>query len=230
MKIKLMLATAATVMAGTAMAQSAFEGFYAQVGIGLNEAMPKADNVSLTVNNGPFAGQYARNTSYSNTAAFTGAVTLGYNYAINKDFLLGLGVDYSPVAGKTGNATTVGAAGVKTYYTYKTLNHFNVFLSPAYAVDKDKLIYGKVGYSQSETQVDFESLDSPNHTSSGYVLGLGYKQIIKGGFYGFAEGNYFVYNPSTYSVSSTSAGVSFTSSQNISSTSYNLLVGVGYKF
>jgi hypothetical protein len=230
MKIKLMLAVAATVMAGSVMAQSAFEGFYAQVGIGLNDTTIKPGSADLTVNNGPFAGRYARNTTYQDDYAFTGSVSLGYYFAVNNDFLLGIGADYSPVASKTGNATTVGAAGVKTYSTYKTLNHFNVFLSPAYAVEKDKLIYGKVGYSQTETQIDFPSLESPNHTAGGYVLGLGYKQIIKGGFYGFAEGNYFVYNPSTYSVSSSNAGVSYTSSQNISSTGYNLLVGVGYKF
>ena len=225
MKIKLLVTAAATVMASTAMAQSAFEGAYGQIGIGYETISP---SLSTSVSAGGVG--IPAGISTSNANSFAGTVTVGYNFAINKDFLLGLGVDYSPVAGKTGNAVTVGAAGVKTYSTYKTLNHFNVFLSPAYAVDKDKLIYGKVGYSQSETQVDFESLDSPNHTSSGYVLGLGYKQIIKGGFYGFAEGNYFVYNPSTYSVSSSNAGVSFTSSQNISSTGYNLLVGVGYKF
>lgn len=157
-------------------------------------------------------------------------MSLGYYFAVNKDFLLGIGADWSPVDSKTGDAITVGAAGNKTYSTYKTLNRINVFLSPAYAVDKDKLIYGKVGFSQTESMIDFPSLESPNHTASGYVLGLGYKQIIKGGFYGFAEGNYFVYNTATYSLSSSNAGVSFTSSQIISSTGYNLLVGVGYKF
>jgi hypothetical protein len=97
-------------------------------------------------------------------------------------------------------------------------------------VDTDKLIYGKVGYSQSESDVDFGAAESPNHTAKGYVLGLGYKQIIKGGFYGFAEGNYFMYKSTPYNTSGTTAGVSYTSTQNIKSSGYDLLVGIGYKF
>jgi outer membrane immunogenic protein len=62
------------------------------------------------------------------------------------------------------------------------------------------------------------------------VLGLGYKQIIKGGWYGFAEGNYFIYTPTTYNMSGIGPLGAYTATQKISFNGYNLLAGVGYKF
>ena len=222
---------AATVFSSPAMAQSAFKGFYTQLGIGFNDVLPSADNVALTLNSGPYAGRYDRKTSYDNAIEFTGTITAGYMAAISDKFLLGVGFDYMPIAGKNQNAVTVGAAGVKTFSTYKTLNHINIFLSPAYAVDKDKLIYAKVGYSQSESNVDFGIEGSPNHNTGGYVFGLGYKQIITGGWYAFAEGNYFMYSSTAYNTSGVNQfGDSYESTQDIKSNGYNVLVGVGYKF
>ena len=230
MKNKLFVVVATLTMSSTAIAQSAFEGFYTQVGIGYTDTLPTADNVSLTVNNGPYKGTYARSSTYENTGEFTGQITAGYMFALSDKFLLGLGVDYAPVVGSPNNVVTVGSAGIKSYSTYKVTSHLNVFLSPAYAVDKDKLIYGKVGYSQSQSNVSFANNESPDHTAQGYVLGLGYKQIISGGWYGFAEANYFMYNSKSYNSSGVDNGASYSSSQSLKSSGYEVLVGVGYRF
>jgi len=222
---------AATASPNSAMEQSAFKGFYAQLGIGFNDVLPSADNVSLTLNSGPFAGRYDRKTSYNNIIEFTGTITAGYMTAISEKFLLGVGIEYMPIAGETQNAVTVGSAGVKTYSTYTTLNHLNFFLSPAYALDKNKIVYAKAGYSQSESDVDFGIDGSPNHSTGGYVLGLGYKQIITGGLYAFAEVNYFMYSSTEYKTSGVNQfGDSFVSTQDIKSNGYNLLAGFGYTF
>ena len=55
---------------------------------------------------------------------------------------------------------------------------------------------------------------------SGYSLGLGYKQIIEGGLYGFAEANYASYGSKTL----------IDTNGNLKPTTMNFLVGVGYKF
>jgi hypothetical protein len=230
MKNKLLVGIATLAMSGVAMAQSAFEGFYTQVGIGYTDTLPTADNVSLTVNNGPYKGTYARTSTYENTGERTGQLTAGYMYSLSDKFLVGPGVDYAPVVGNPNNVVTVGSAGIKSYSSYKVTRHFNVFLSPAYAVDKNKLIYGKVGLSQSRSDVDFAANESPKHTANGYVLGLGYKQIIKGGWFGFAEANYFIYKPTTYTSSGVDNGASYTSSQTLKSDGYEVIVGIGYKF
>ena len=62
----------------------------------------------------------------------------------------------------------------------------------------------------------------PAYNLAGYSLGLGYKQIISGGLYGFAEGNYLSYpNKSITDAVGT---------YNVNANSMSFLVGVGYKF
>ncbi|QWD89244.1 hypothetical protein GQ367_01850 [Polynucleobacter sp. MWH-CaK5] len=66
---------------------------------------------------------------------------------------------------------------------------------------------------------------------SGYILGLGYKQIITGGLYGFAEGNYMSYGKKSFSSSATLPdGRPLNLTLNPDANAYTLLVGVGYKF
>jgi hypothetical protein len=62
-------------------------------------------------------------------------------------------------------------------------------------------------------------------------LGLGYKQMISGGFYGFAEANYMSYNKVNLGTSWTeTTGVRVTNNTNTGASAYNFLVGVGYRF
>jgi hypothetical protein len=66
-------------------------------------------------------------------------------------------------------------------------------------------------------------------------LGLGYKQIISGGWYGFGEVNYASYGNKTVSTSYNSTVVNVgsvptTATSTISANTMNVLLGVGYKF
>jgi outer membrane immunogenic protein len=226
MKIKLVVAATATVMASTAMAQSAFEGFYAQAGIGYETVSPSI-STSLSVGG---AG-VPTGISTSNSNSFAGTVTAGYNFAINKDFLLGIGAEYSPIAGNSQNVnlSLPGLSANNPVGTYKKKNSYNFFVSPGMVVGNDGLAYAKIGYTgatQSENSVDGSS--TTNYT--GYSLGLGYKQIIKGGLYGFGEVNYASYGNKTYTQSGAIAGTPVSASITSSANVMNVLVGVGYKF
>jgi hypothetical protein len=122
--------------------------------------------------------------------------------------------------------------------TLEASNRYNIFVTPGYVIDKDKLVYLKAGYSGvtvKATSPNSYTLDgmtdnlpagSQSKTLSGYVVGLGYKQIITGGFYGFAEANYMSYSKSTYSGTLDETNIS----TNPSMSSYQALVGVGYRF
>lgn len=197
-----------------AMAQSAFEGFYGQVGIGYED-----DDLV-------FSGGTARGRTYTvpvddQSQYFAAVVSIGGYYAVTPNFLLGAGVDYSPLSGaNTPYALSVPSAGVTINGTYQKKSLYNIFFSPAYAIDKDKLVYAKVGYTSMDLQATVGNA-SETSTYNGYSLGLGYKQFITGGLYGFAEGNYFSY-------SSKADGAGFTGTNQ--PTNYNLLVGLGYKF
>ncbi len=196
MKIKLFVAAAATVVASSAMAQSAFEGAYGQLGIGYQSSKGKTD---VPVN-------------FDSTNGFASVVAAGYNFSISKEFLLGIGAEYSFVPTSEANLS-FSDRGRTVTEKYKNQNTYNIFLSPGYAISKDSLAYAKVGY----TGTSYKFVDSTNNLT-GYSLGLGYKQIISGGLYGFAEGNYFSYGNKTVN------------DVKLSGNSMNLLVGVGYKF
>ena len=214
MKKKLLAIALVSALPMTAIAQSAFEGFYGQIGIGFED-----DDLV-------FSGGTARGTPYTvpvNDQAryFGGALGVGGYYAVTPKFLLGAGIDYSPLAGaKTPYALAIPSAGLTFNGSYQKKSSYNLFISPAYAIDKEKLLYAKVGYTSMDIEATVGNA-SETDTYNGYSLGLGYKQIITGGLYGFAEGNY-----ASYSSKNDSPG--FTG--NHKPTSYNLLVGVGYKF
>ncbi len=197
MKMKILVAAAATVVASSAMAQSAFEGAYGQLGIGYQSSKAKT-NVPV---------------NFDSTNGFASVVAAGYNFSISKEFLLGIGAEYSFVPTSEANLS-FRDGGTTVTEKYKNQNTYNIFLSPGYAISKDSLAYAKVGY----TGTSYKFVDSTDNLT-GYSLGLGYKQIINGGLYGFAEGNYLSYGNKT-----TGSGVK------LSGNSMNLLVGVGYKF
>ena len=149
--------------------------------------------------------------------------------AINQDFLLGIGAEYSPIAGQKTNysGSVLGASLGNGQYNKE--NSYNIFLSPATPIGKDGLLYGKVGYTGATIKDTFGSTSSTKNYN-GYSLGIGYKQIISGGLYGFAEGNYFSYGNQTSTGSGVISGYTVTASTTTNANAYNLLLGLGYQF
>lgn len=213
-------------VSAVASAQSAFDGAYGQVGIGYQSTTPGGGSGSQTA--GGTTG--SRSSSFSNANDFTGTVTIGYMGTVSNNFLLGIGAEYSPIAGSKTNVTTTGGGFGSATSQYNTENSYNIFLSPALAIDKDKLVYGKVGYTGASVKTTYAGSNNPTANFTGYSLGLGYKQIISGGLYGFAEGNYFSYGNQTINTSGTVSGTAYTSTNTSNANAYNLLVGIGYKF
>jgi hypothetical protein len=213
-------------LSAVASAKSAFDGAYGQVGIGYQSISPSSSNASQTVG----GTTYARSNSSSNSSDFTGTVTIGYMGTVSNNFLLGIGAEYSPIAGSNTNVTSTGGGLTSATSQYKFQNGYNIFLSPALAVDKDKLVYAKVGYTGASLQTTYAGSNNPTTNFTGYSLGLGYKQIIQGGLYGFVEGNYFSYGNQTSNLSGTISGTAYTTTATVNANAYNLLAGIGYKF
>ena len=126
----------------------------------------------------------------------------------------------------------------------KTSNRFNIFITPGYAIDQDKLVYLKGGYTSVQVDVTAPSsvtiggesaslagiTSNQTKTINGYILGLGYKQIINGGFYGFGEANYMNYSNANFGKTSSISGFNVSTNTSSHLTSYQILVGLGYKF
>lgn len=223
MKKNILITVALSAVASSAMAQSAFEGFYGQLGIGYENNSPSTSSYSINLANSSPVGTSVTDSS---KGSFSGAIGLGYGLSINKDFLLTVGADYSPLTAKTGNVTNVGFS-----YNYSISNRTNIFIAPGYSIDKDKLVYLKAGYSMQSMKVQnftYELGSDPSENLNGYVLGLGYKQMIDKNIYVFGEANYYSYSNKAYT--NNFGALSGTDTFNAKSNAYQLLVGVGYKF
>lgn len=255
--------------ASNAQAQSDFAGFYGQLSTGYesNQLGSLSGSATEVPNNNSDIIRTAPSQTFSGTPLVFGA---GYYWKANEKWLIGLGVDYSAlsqtsssfpvsITNASGN-TTVAAGSTVTANggSVQLSNRFNLFLTPGYAIDKDKLVYLKAGYSQVTTQFNRHSSvtrtaangtsvtipatgGSPSSNQGGYLVGLGYKQIITSGLYGFVEGNYMSYNsPSdsfttTVTALNTVHGISSTGTRTVTTkfnslNSYQLLVGMGYAF
>lgn len=217
-------------ISSTALAQnSKFSGPYAQFGIGYQTASPSFSNTSLSA-----AGQTLTPTiSVSNASGFTGTVAAGYNFFSGTPLLLGLGIEYTPFPTSNATASASYSGSIGTYQNSASVrvnNSLNIFIAPGLALDQNKLLYGKVGYTGSSANgvnTDFYM--------GGTSLGFGYKQIISTGFYGFAEYNYVNYGSLNRSLSGnlkTPANISVPATLNstVTATSTNLLFGLGYQF
>jgi hypothetical protein len=268
MKNKLIAMSVMSLFAGSAMAQSAFAGFYGQVSTGYESN--SLGSLSGSSNATPYANSDTVTTGSSQT--FGGAplvLGIGYYWQANDKWLIGIGADYSALS-QTSSSIPINrsnAAGSTSIPAGETLtnngtslqlsNRFNLFLTPGYAIDKDKLVYLKAGYSQvtdtynrtgylTRTTANGVSTTSPTVGGSqstnkgGYLIGLGYKQIITSGMYGFIEGNYMSYSAPSYSFNGVNAtdrayGATTIPTRTITNSFASLnifqaLIGLGYAF
>jgi outer membrane immunogenic protein len=230
MKKNVLVAALLSVAASGVMAQSVFNGAYGQVGIGYESVTPSISPGNLKVTgSGPLVGSYPISASMSNANSFSGAVGLGYNYTVTKDFLLGIGAEYNPITSQSANFSGSISKLGNGSGTWKKDNSYNIFISPATPIGQDGLLYGKVGYTGATIKGSGNGTSSTNNLT-GYSLGAGYKQIITGGIYGFGEVNYASYGNSTISKSTSVSTYTVSQSSTLSANSFNVMLGVGYKF
>ncbi|BEI40426.1 hypothetical protein PHIN9_03570 [Polynucleobacter sp. HIN9] len=225
MKAKMLVASFCAIGMSGAFSQSKFEGFYGQIGVGYENVNPSTSSSGITFSG---IGTVPASTSISSQGSFVGVATLGYIAPITKDFLLGIGVDYEPLNSQSGNFA-YNVAGTSVNGNWKKQNSYNIFLSPATPIGADALLYAKVGYSSAQIQ-STERAFSYTTNLSGYMLGLGYKQIIRGGLYGFGEINYASYSNVTRSYAGSFQGFSASGSNTLGANSVNAVIGIGYRF
>lgn len=218
------------------LAQSTFEGGFAQIGVGYQSLSGSSNSLTETFTGDPTTYPVTANISKINT--FTQALSAGYFSRLNSNLYLGLGVDYNPVNTSSANETQLldysGVIGT-SHASYKTSNFYNIYISPAYAIGDKGLAYLKLGYSSTKLKLTAGSdTISPGQVSAynlnGYILGAGYKQYFSGNVYGFFEGNFNKYQNVNAATTSCSISYCGTMGGKIGLSSYSFLTGIGYKF
>ncbi len=235
---KLLITAAVAGLVGTANAQSAFEGFYGQIATGYeSNSISNLGNNYSYITGGGATGTGSNNSSNQTANGVPLVIGLGYNFAIDSKWLIGVGADYSALTQESGTYRSVDADGsVNGPSKLKVSNRYNIFVSPGYAIDKQSMVYAKAGYSAQTLKYSGDAYSTTpalisTNDMNGYILGLGYKQIISGGLYAFAEGNYMSYSKTSVNLAWTETnGVRVNSTGNPAASAYTLLVGVGYRF
>jgi opacity protein-like surface antigen len=193
-----------------------FEGFNVELGVGYGQFSPS--NINGLVGNAPYSAVPGK----INT--FLGVLGAGYNYAISNDFLLGVGATYFPSrsASASGTAQITGIGNSQT--SGQVENVYSVYLKPAMVIDKESLVYAKIGYTGATAVNDGTTKTSLN----GYLVGLGYQRNFNNHFYMFGEGKYASYG--SKDIDSHAVTPSAINTGSLSANAWDMIVGVGYKF
>lgn len=221
-----------------------FQGFYGQMATGF-ESNTFGNTTTRYTNVSP-AEIYSTGTNVAANQTAGGMPLifgLGYNFALNEKWILGIGADYSFLSQTTKQfsaknpafASSVPAVGQKI----QASDRFNVFLTAGYALTQNDLLYAKAGYSNQQLQFSRPAQDSAagyslNANQSGYVLGLGYRKAIQNGLYAYAEVNYMQYSSASMNGAITTQSGTDTVITNInqkpSANAVTALIGLGYRF
>ena len=89
MKTKLLVAAVATVLASSAMAQSAFQGFYGQLGVGYENNSISSRTFTFTSFTDP-SDSGSASASTSSGGGLSSNVGLGYNISVAPQWLVGI--------------------------------------------------------------------------------------------------------------------------------------------
>lgn len=207
-----------------ALAQSHFAGTYLQAGIGYGVVN---QNATQTVTLG---STVVGNASLGNLKTVVGSIGLGHYWDVNSDFVLGLGVDFSPGASASSSFTVTSPVGLPpSSGSTQFKNGRNFYITPGYLLSSDQLIYAKLGYAQM-TGVASSAALTASDTLSGYSIGLGYKQIFANHFYGFAEWKYVSFQSVSTSASAPCLGYTCVIHSAGQPSGNDAIIGVGYSF
>lgn len=218
---------------------SNFAGFYGQVGIGyeyntVNSTGP--DYFQRSSDGQQFTNAFIT-TNGAGGKSFGNSVGIGFGLALTDRILLQIGAEYQPLGGDTRTfdidfSVDGASAGTARGNMYTIKNRYGIFLSPGYAIDDNKLAYLKVGYTgqtvNARLNFDPSRVVGSSKDVSGFMVGLGYRQLLSSNVYFFAEANYLDYGKADFSVLNARRTGTYTSSPK--SNNFNALVGIGARF
>ncbi|MBU3617363.1 outer membrane protein [Polynucleobacter sp. JS-Polo-80-F4] len=231
-KISALVLAMTGVLAANANAQStktnAWEGFYAEAAVGYAAFSPTITSATLK----SALGTLPVTTQQNDVNTATNKIGIGYNYGINDKYTLGIAASYALGASSAASGTFTAAVpaqygGPSTkWFNYQLKNIWSVTLNPGYAIDKDSLVYGKVGVTGTTMGINGQTANYQTSNLTGYVLGLGYKQMVTQSIYVLGEVNYAGLSTKTATIATSSGPLT----GNIGGSGYDVLVGLGYRF
>jgi opacity protein-like surface antigen len=180
MKIKLLVAAAATVIAGSAMAQAnPFEGFSAGVNVSAVGATTKVNGLGQSLSFGE--------------QSIVPSLEIGYMYGVTKDFALGITATYDLTDTKAGSFGPL---------QFKAKDHYSINLKPGYVFNNSSMVYAIVGYNSIQGNVSGIDGISISQSNNGIGVGLGLQFLVDKNIYIKAEAQQITFSSKTPQISS----------------------------
>ena len=203
-----------TLLATTILATSFSTAALSQISVGISAAY------------GNFDGE-ARETNVTAKAAKSGdadfpfaSIFAEYSTTLDKSWKLAIGLDYIPleteIESMTRSSASLNAAGAagsgNTTAKMELKNHATLYIQPSYMIDQTLSVFGKVGYSQADLNINATnaatgSTLNKKDTLEGYLVGVGIQNNISKTAFVRLEANYTDYDTVNYT---NSTGTKFT--------------------
>ena len=201
---------------------SEFDGWSAQIGLGYQSSDVTLDNVKQS---GTAIAVTADKLKPSGTVMMLG---VGYTASMTDKYTLGGMFEINALKSQSsfGNTYFNGAKVASGGITNVLANQYQLSIVGGYKMEKDTLLYGKLGYvtAKSETtNEDASAATSPN--MSGYALGVGLKKLYDKKTFGYIEANSIKFNNQDLTDAGDSR-ITYTSG----GSGYNIVVGIGMNF
>ena len=202
MKMKLLVAAAATVVASSAMAQAnPFEGFSAGVNVSAVGASTQLNVPGQTIKFGE--------------QSIVPSLEVGYMYGVTKEFALGVTATYDLT---NTNAGTFGPV------QFKAKDHYSINLKPGYVFNNSSMVYAIVGYNSIKGEASGAGF-SQSQNNSGIGVGLGLQFLVDKNIYIKAEAQQITFSSKNIQVT----GIDTTGLSSKGSATLGT-IGIGYKF
>jgi len=179
-------------------------------------------------------GLYANKNTTTKKNNLIPGVDFNYGFAIENNFVIGLGATYDLSKTKTGEATrsfdSVGDA-VTIITNNELKDHYSLYIQPTYVINKDSAMFAKLGkhfakanYSWTHISNGVSDGNSFSNSSNieGWGYGLGFKNFLSNNL--FVQGEVGIVNYEKF------IDRSMIHSLSMKPETVNATISVGYKF
>lgn len=204
-----------------------FEGLAIDLSAGYQKT--ERDSASTGTLNGKVDGTLSSSNDDSNANVMLGA---SYNFAINNNYLLGVGFDYDFADHNMGR-TIIDNDPSNDSTKWELNDAMSIYLKPQLMLTDKSQVYVKLAYIKADVKIidrtpEFVSANS--ESVDGYSIGAGYANMITNNVSFFVEVNYLKYGEEDVSSNYVEAGYRQTLSLPADIDAYNAKIGIAYKF
>jgi opacity protein-like surface antigen len=191
---RILLATVAAlaVSAGSAQAQTVFDGFYAGIGLGDELLQTRLSGSRTASSSGVIGGPITVNTHASrDTHAFTGRLFAGYNMTFDR-WLVGAETSWRPTI-QNQNGVNMGLTGERVSFRSPS-GVFTASVRAGYLARPDLLVYGFAGWRGEQSDITISAAGLPSERSRrfmhGLIAGAGFEYALTNAWFVRAEYEY----------------------------------------